>query len=115
MTKEKSIVILAFKTDVPTILRGLWEGKESTNPLTYIRTPEIWNSRDGVRGIYTRASKALQEQILNLNAGINRDLGRHMEARILASELLGKCVMFWYQLAAEIEAFQLHLVTTTYG
>ena len=33
----------------------------------------------------------------------------------MVSELLGKCGMFWYQLVAEIEAFQIHLVTTTYG
>ena len=33
----------------------------------------------------------------------------------MASELVGKCGVFWSQLAAEIEAFQMHLVTTTYG
>ena len=38
-----------------------------------------------------------------------------MEVRLLASELLGKCGVFWSQLLAEIEAFQLHLVTKTYG
>ena len=38
-----------------------------------------------------------------------------MEARLLASELLGKFGVFWYQLDAEIEAFQLHSVTMTYG
>ena len=38
-----------------------------------------------------------------------------MEARLLVSELLGKCGVFWSQLAAEIEAFQINLVTTTYG
>ena len=38
-----------------------------------------------------------------------------MEAGILASELLGKCGVFWYQLDVEIEAFRLHLITTTYG
>ena len=37
-----------------------------------------------------------------------------MEARLLASEFLGKCVL-WSQLVAEIKEFQLHLVTTTYG
>ena len=42
-------------------------------------------------------------------------MGRHIEARLLASELLGKCGVFWSQLAAEIEAFQLHLVMTTSG
>ena len=34
---------------------------------------------------------------------------------MLASDMLGKCGVLWYQLAAEIEAFQLHLVPTTYG
>ena len=38
-----------------------------------------------------------------------------MEARLLASELLAKCGVFWSKLAADIEAFQLGLVTTTYG
>ena len=38
-----------------------------------------------------------------------------MGAWLLTSKFLGKCVVSWYQLTAEIEAFQLHLVTTTYG
>ena len=101
-TKKKSIFILAFKTDLPPILGGSREGKESTTPLTYICTPEIWNSRDGVRGLYPRAYKSLQDQRLNINTGITRYLGRHMEVRLLASELLGKYGVFWSQLAAEI-------------
>ena len=42
-------------------------------------------------------------------------LGQHTEAWILANEFLGKCRVFWSQIAAEIEAFQLHFVKTTYG
>ena len=38
-----------------------------------------------------------------------------MEARLLVSDFLGKFGVFWYQLAADIEVFQLHLVTTSYG
>ena len=38
--KYQSIFISTFKTDVPLILGGLSEGKEYTNPLTSIRTPE---------------------------------------------------------------------------
>ena len=38
-----------------------------------------------------------------------------MEARLLVSEFLGKFSVFWYQLSAEIEFFQLYLVTKTYG
>ena len=38
-----------------------------------------------------------------------------MEVHLLDSEFLGKCVVFWSQIAAEIEAFELRLVTTTYG
>ena len=34
-----------------------------------------------------------------------------MEARLLAIKLLGEYGVFWSQLASEIEAFQLHLVT----
>ena len=33
-TKEQYIIISSFKTDVPLILGGLGEGKESTKPLT---------------------------------------------------------------------------------
>ena len=84
-----------FKTDVPPILGGLGEGKESIKTLTAIHTPNTWNAHDGVRGVYPRESKSLQDQRLNLNSGINRELGRHMEARLLASEFLGKCGVFW--------------------
>ena len=38
-----------------------------------------------------------------------------MEARLLEIEFLEKCGVFWSQLSAEIEDFQLHLVTTAYG
>ena len=92
--KEKSIVISEFKTDVTPILGELGEGKESTTPLTFIRTLELCKAHDGVRGLYPRASKYLQDQRLNINAGINRELGCHMEARILAIKLLGKCCVF---------------------
>ena len=44
--KEKYIIISAFKIYVPTILGELNEGKESTTPLTEIRTPELWNAYD---------------------------------------------------------------------
>ena len=37
-----------------------------------------------------------------------------MDARLLLSELLGKCGVFWYQLDSEIYFSQMHLVTTTY-
>ena len=113
-TKEKLIVISDFKIDVPPILGGLGEGKESTTPLTSTLTPGLWNSHYGVRGVHPKASKSLQDQILKLNMGINIELGCHMEARLMASDLLEKFCVFWSQLAAEIEAFQLHLVTTTY-
>ena len=38
-----------------------------------------------------------------------------MEARLLESNLLVKCDVLWSQLPAEIEVFQIHLVTTIYG
>ena len=38
-----------------------------------------------------------------------------MEAKLLANELLEKCGVFWSHVVEEIEAFQTHLVTTTYG
>ena len=82
-TKEKSIVISDFKTDVLPILGGLGEGKESTTPLIAICTHKIWNAHDRVRGVYPRAYKSLQYQRLNINFGINREMGCHMEARLL--------------------------------
>ena len=39
----------------------------------------------------------------------------HIEAILIAIKLLSKCGFFWDQMAAEVEAFHLHLVTTTYG
>ena len=53
--------------------------------------------------------------MINISAGINRELGRHMEAFIMASDLLGKFYVIWSQFSAEIEAFQLHLAIMTYG
>ena len=96
------IVISVFKIDMPPILGGLGEGKESTTPLTSIRTPELWNAKDGVRGVYLRVSKSLKDHRMKINASFNRYLGLHMEARLLANELLGKCSVFWSQLPAEI-------------
>ena len=58
--REQSIVVLAFKTDMPPILGRLGEGKELTTPLTDIRTLELWNAHYGVRGVYPLASKYLQ-------------------------------------------------------
>ena len=85
---------------MPPILGGLGEGKELATHLTAIRTHGIWNSHDGVRGIHRRASKSLQVQRLKHNSCMNIEMGRHIEARLLASELLGKCGVFWSQLAA---------------
>ena len=94
----KKIVIdyyLNFKTDVPPILGALCEGKESKTPLTTIINPELWNYHDGVSGMYPRASKYLGDQRIKLQAGINRELGVYMEAKLLDIELLGKCGVFW--------------------
>ena len=49
--KDKSIFILAFKTDIPQIMGSMGEGKEISAPLMAIRTPEIWNVHGGVREI----------------------------------------------------------------
>ena len=37
-----------------------------------------------------------------------------MEDKLLARKLLGKCGVLWSHFVAEIEAFQIHMVTTTY-
>ena len=38
-----------------------------------------------------------------------------MKSMLLASVLSGKCGVFWSQVDAEVEAFQLYLSTATYG
>ena len=50
---------IQFVTGDTPILGGLEEGKESTTPLTDIRTPKIWNAYDGVRRVQPRSSKSL--------------------------------------------------------
>ena len=50
-TKEKYIVICSFITDTPPTLGGLSKGKEYKTPLTAIRTPELRNAHDEVRGV----------------------------------------------------------------
>ena len=50
-TQGQSIAILAFKTYSPPILGGLGEWRESNTPLTDIRSPDLWNVHDGVRGL----------------------------------------------------------------
>ena len=65
-TKEQPIFIYSLKTDILPILVRLSKGKESTTTLTATRTPELWNAHDGVRGVYPRAYKYLQDQCLKL-------------------------------------------------
>ena len=69
---DQSIVIPAFKTNIPPILGRIVEDKESFTPLTEIRKPELWNAHDGVRRVYPRDSKYIHDQIIKLHAGINR-------------------------------------------
>ena len=57
-------------------------------------TPELYNDHDGAIGGYHRAYKSLQDQHINIQVGINRDLEGHIEYHLLASELLGKCEVF---------------------
>ena len=87
---EKSIVISAFNTDIPTVLGGLGEVNDSSTPLTAIHTPGLWNAHGGVRGVFQRESKSLHYQIIKLQSGINSEFQMHMEARLISSEMLGK-------------------------
>ena len=66
-TKEQSKIIYYFKIDTPSILGGLSKLKEYIIPLTTIINPNIWNTRDGFRGIYLMASKYLQYQRLEVS------------------------------------------------
>ena len=78
-----------------------------------IRTPKLWNAYDEVIGVYPLASKYLGDQRIKSQTRINIYHGYHMEVKLLASELLGECGVFWSHLAAEIEEFKMQLVTTT--
>ena len=71
-----------------TIWENCGERNELTTPLTTIRTPEICNAHDGVKGVYPRASKSLQDQRIEFNARINIDLVKNMEASLIASDLM---------------------------
>ena len=100
--KEQYIVISAFKKYVPPTMGGFGEGKESATPLKAIISTEWCNVNGGVRRVFLRASKYLQYHRIKLQSGINREFQIHMEAQLLASKLLGKCGVFWYQLYADI-------------
>ena len=65
-----------------------------------IKMTELLDGHDGVRGVYPWSSKSLGDQRIKLQAGINRELGAHMEVKLLASELLGGFGVFWSHLAA---------------
>ena len=64
---EQSKIIYHFKIDTSSILGGLSKVKDYTIPLTKIRNLKLWNTRDGVRGLYFMASKYLQYQRLNVS------------------------------------------------
>ena len=70
---------------------------------------------NGVRCVYPRSSKYLHDQIINLQAGINREFQKRTEGRLFDTKLLGKCGVFWGEMSAEVEAFHINLVTITYG
>ena len=114
-TKDQMIVISDFKTDVPPIMGGLEEGKDTSTTLAAIMMLEFWNAHEGVRRVFLRTYKYIQDHRIKLQYGINRELQMHMEAQVLVRNLLVKCGVFWYQLAVEIEAFYNNLVTTMYG
>ena len=65
-TKEQSIVISYFKTDILPILGGFREVKDSTTPLTAIRTSELWSTNTGVRGVQPSSSIPLKYKYLKL-------------------------------------------------
>ena len=71
--------------------------------------------QNGARGVYPRLSKSLHDQMIKLQAGINRDFQMHTETILMAREILSKCGVFWYQISTVEEAFHINLVTTAYG
>ena len=50
--KEQYILDPAFNTDIPPIFGGIVEGKERFTPFNELSTSELWNTYDGVRGVY---------------------------------------------------------------
>ena len=77
-TKEQSIVISALKTDIPPIMGGLGQGKGSFTHITDILTPEMCNTHDDMRGVFTISSKSLHYHRIKLQAGINREFEMNM-------------------------------------
>ena len=55
-----------------------------------------------------------QDQRIKFQVEINKEFQMQTEARILASDPLGVCGVFWSQLVAKIEVSHLKLVTKTY-
>lgn len=51
-TSEQTMLIAAFKTDIPPMFNGPKEGREAKCPLPGISTPEQWNAHNGVTGVY---------------------------------------------------------------
>lgn len=112
---ERSIVISAFKTDIPPVFSGPKEGREMKYPLPGIKTPEMWDAHDGIRGVKPRVSESLADQRTAITGGINLELAGHPAARGLALNLLEESFTFWTSLCAEVGAFYQYLLTTTYG
>ena len=88
---------MEFKKEMPPILGYLGEVKYISTPLIDTRTPKLRNAHSRVRGVFPRALKYLYGQRIKLQAGINRELHMHTEARILASEILGNCGVFLFE------------------
>ena len=112
---KQSIAISNFKTDIPPILGCLGKVKYISMPLMSIPTSQLWNAHGGVKRFFMRALKSLYDNRIKMQAGINCEFQMHMEAKLLDSDMLGKCGVFQSQMTAEMEDFRLCLVTNTYG
>lgn len=114
-TPEQSAMILAFQTDVPALFGGPQGGQEKNNPLTAIKTPELWDAQDGVNGVCVRATTSLVDQKDRLLGGMQMEMAGHPETLAVTEFLLDKCDTCWEKLGSGLDSFFCMLVKTMYG
>lgn len=69
-TPEQTLIIGAFRTEVPPVFGGPKSGWDTADPLSALRTPELWDAQDGINGLFPRVSTSLETQKKKLLADI---------------------------------------------
>ena len=114
-SEEQSIVIGAFKTDIPPVFGGPSAGRESKTAISGMGTFKQWDTGDGELGLKNRITHSLTNQFTKLMSASTLSLGGHPVACQLASSMLNSCNNFWVALSTFINSFYTELLTNTYG